>query len=264
MSIASAIFRNGAPLEGGFTVLPNACLQDYSLSLAAHALLLRTLSLPHNWVFHKSWAMKKHGIGRDKLDSLMRELCEAGYVRFERLRNADGTLGPSCFTFTHTKGAFHQVEGDAGQDLPEAAPKVSGSIETVFHQGTEKPFVVEKTGSNHTLKKPCQAESAPTKERVFLEKKYIEKGARKFEAKAEPATGRDHRQRGDAPGVPLGVEPLEMCDRLVDKLHMAARGWDKYALLAEFKAEMAGRPRPKDMVNACARWAVTRTRAGAA
>lgn len=147
MTDSSTVMRNGPWMRGPFTVIPNACLQDYTLSLAAHAVLVRVLSLPPNWTFHKSWAQKQYGIGRDKLDSIIRELVKAEYVLFERTRNEDGTMGGSCFTFTAFKG--------------------------VFHQGTEKAFVVEKTAENHTLKTPGHWKPAPTKNlKKELEKTY--------------------------------------------------------------------------------------------
>ena len=147
MTDSSTVMRNGPWMRGPFTVIPNTCLQDYTLSLAAHAVLVRVLSLPPNWTFHKSWAQKQYGIGRDKLDSIIRELVKAEYVLFERTRNEDGTMGGSCFTFTAFKG--------------------------VFHQNTENPVVVEKTAENHTLKTPQQVKPAANNNlKKELEKAY--------------------------------------------------------------------------------------------
>lgn len=85
------------------TAIPHACLQDYSLSLDAHAVLLRVLSMPADWSFQKSWAYKNFGVGREKIDRIVKELRDAGYLRVEQTRTANGQLSSTSYTFTSTK-----------------------------------------------------------------------------------------------------------------------------------------------------------------
>lgn len=75
-----AIYK--AKVETEYAVIPNAALQDKSLSYEATGLLAMMLSLPDDWEIHKSWLQEqKQKCGRDKLTRMMAELVEAGYVR---------------------------------------------------------------------------------------------------------------------------------------------------------------------------------------
>lgn len=76
-----------------FTQIPNSTLQDTSLSFEAKGLLVLVLSLPDDWEIHKTWLRKQTPkCGRDKLDRLLKELQDVGYMVKELKRNDDGTL----------------------------------------------------------------------------------------------------------------------------------------------------------------------------
>lgn len=66
-----------------FVSVPNATAQNLSLSLEALGALTRLASYSDNFVFKVEWLHKSWGIGRDKLRSILRELREAGYLKFE-------------------------------------------------------------------------------------------------------------------------------------------------------------------------------------
>ena len=67
-----------------FAQIPNATLQDTSISLEAKGLLCFMLSKPTNWQWHKSQVMAETGCGRDRFNRLWKELVDAGYLHKER------------------------------------------------------------------------------------------------------------------------------------------------------------------------------------
>jgi hypothetical protein len=67
-----------------FAQIPNATLQDKSISLEAKGLLCFMLSKPTNWTWHKSQVMTETGCGRDRFNRLWKELVNAGYLHKER------------------------------------------------------------------------------------------------------------------------------------------------------------------------------------
>jgi hypothetical protein len=163
--------RNGSPI--GYTIIPNETAQDYALSLDAFGFLARVVSLPPRWIFRKTWARKTYGVGREKMDRIIRELVRAGYCKFERLHDAKGRLGESLYTFSHTKGSF---------DDPEIQP---------LPPQPKKPSVGRKTEAErdiyHGRVSPMMGQISPYKVLTVV-KEIIEKEApgRDTEAPAEP------------------------------------------------------------------------------
>ncbi|WDY54312.1 conserved phage C-terminal domain-containing protein [Vibrio fluvialis] len=72
-----------------FFMVPNAIAQDYGLSLEAIGLWCFMRSKPHNWRFYKAALIKElKGVGRDKLERIIKELKEAGLLSIEQQRDA--------------------------------------------------------------------------------------------------------------------------------------------------------------------------------
>ena len=79
--------------KDNFLIAHNKLVQNKNLSFQARGLLVMLLSLPTDWVLHKSWIMKEYKIGRDKLNRMFRELKENGYlVEVEMLRGDNGAF----------------------------------------------------------------------------------------------------------------------------------------------------------------------------
>lgn len=82
-----------AELTTKFTIMSNETMQDKTLSFEATGLLAMLLTLPVDWVVHKSWLKEqKVKCGRDKLTTLLNELKEAGYVTKTVKQGADGKM----------------------------------------------------------------------------------------------------------------------------------------------------------------------------
>ncbi|MFC1417701.1 hypothetical protein [Streptacidiphilus cavernicola] len=76
----------------GFTVLPNALLQDRRLSYTARGLLVDLLSRPDGWSEDGRRMADTSPQGRHTVAKALRELASAGYYRVDRVRRDDGTF----------------------------------------------------------------------------------------------------------------------------------------------------------------------------
>lgn len=77
--------------EKNFTVICNGLLQNRSLSYEAKGLLLELLSRPQNWVIKKEF-LKREGCGQTKIDRIIKELKDAGYLYCSTFRSDDGRI----------------------------------------------------------------------------------------------------------------------------------------------------------------------------
>lgn len=64
-----------------FTIIKNEIVNDENLSMEAMGLLTYMLSKPDGWEFRQDNLGKRFNVGRERMRSTMRCLCEAGYVR---------------------------------------------------------------------------------------------------------------------------------------------------------------------------------------
>lgn len=62
-----------------FTVVPNDVFKS-GIHISSVGLLVYLLSLPHDWVVHKTTLHKQLKIGRDKLDKMFKDLQAHGYI----------------------------------------------------------------------------------------------------------------------------------------------------------------------------------------
>lgn len=76
---------------GNFTVIPNEVFQQ-EMSIDAIGLLAYFLSLPHDWVIYKTTLHTQLKMGREKVDSVFKELQEKGYVLSVKKHTESGRL----------------------------------------------------------------------------------------------------------------------------------------------------------------------------
>jgi hypothetical protein len=130
----------------GFTVLPNAALQDRRLSYTARGLLADLLSRPDGWREDGRHMADTSPQGRIAVAKALRELAKFGYYRIERVRQPDGTF----VTETHVY--------DTPQVGPAAVPPGSGRSAAAIRDASP----AKDRGKEPTL--PAQrkpAEAAP-------------------------------------------------------------------------------------------------------
>ena len=79
----------------GFVVLYRSAAQDARLSLEARGMLVMMASLPDNWSYSETGLASKAGCGRQKVNRILRELIDAGYLLREQRHGEHGKFA-SC------------------------------------------------------------------------------------------------------------------------------------------------------------------------
>ena len=69
-----------------YTMIANATLQDTSISLEARGLLTYLLSKPDSWAVVVTWLQDEMKVGREKLNRIIKELENAGYIETRVVR----------------------------------------------------------------------------------------------------------------------------------------------------------------------------------
>lgn len=82
-----------------FTIVGNAVLRDSRLSYKARGLLCLLLSLPDDWKINSAWLAAMAPDGRDAIQSGLRELETAGYVRRCRRQDEAGRWSTITYVF---------------------------------------------------------------------------------------------------------------------------------------------------------------------
>jgi hypothetical protein len=122
-----------------FTVVPNEPVVDERLTFECLGLLTYLLSRPDNWTINLAQLRDRGGIGREKMQQLMRQLIELGYAVRRRDRNAE----------SQQFGSWHYVIYDHPQnaDEPETEnPSVDLEPATTDGKaGDGKPVPILKT-----------------------------------------------------------------------------------------------------------------------
>jgi len=67
-----------------FTIIKNEIVNDKSLTMEAMGLLTFMLSKPNGWEFRQEHLCNHFNVGRERMRSVMKTLCDAGYVRREK------------------------------------------------------------------------------------------------------------------------------------------------------------------------------------
>ena len=97
----------------GFTVLPNAILQDRRLSYTARGLLADLLSRPDGWSEDSRRMADSSPQGRIAVAKALRELAAFGYYRVVKTRRADGTFVSEAHVYDspHTVAPAPRIPG---------------------------------------------------------------------------------------------------------------------------------------------------------
>lgn len=77
-------------LTANYTAIPNEILNNQNLSIEARWMLCYLLTKPDNWVVRVTDIQAAGGLGRNKTYEHLKELCEAGYVVKQEIRNKEG------------------------------------------------------------------------------------------------------------------------------------------------------------------------------
>ena len=154
--MSTTIFR--ARRRRQFVQLSHACLRDERLSLDAVGFLAVIISLPQNWTFNKVWARKRFGIGKEKLDRIVKELKAAGYcVVFQDHDPETGRFSATTYIFTDESGQFDEIDEPPVPEKPDTGEPVPGKP----HTGKPATTYKRKTTNKENKKKAPPAKRTP-------------------------------------------------------------------------------------------------------
>lgn len=98
-----------------YVIVDQAAVEDTRLSWAARGLLAYLLSRPDDWKVLVKDLKKRGNLGRDGIYALLRELRQAGYVRFDRNRDAQGRMRGGTYIVS-------EIPHPASPDVDAPAP----------------------------------------------------------------------------------------------------------------------------------------------
>ena len=108
-----------APRRYRFVIIDQRAIEDSRLSWAARGLLGYLLSRPDDWHVRVNDLRKRGDLGRDGIYRLLRELREAGYVRFIRSRDRQGRIRGGIYLVQEIADSPHPESPDV--DTPNTA-----------------------------------------------------------------------------------------------------------------------------------------------
>jgi hypothetical protein len=129
----------------GFTVLPNALLQDRRLSYTARGLLADLLSRPDGWREDGRHMADTSPQGRHSVAKALRELAASGYYRVERVRRPDGT-------FVSETHVYDTPQVGPSAELPGPGRSADGARDAhpVKDRGKEPSLPAQRTAADAT------------------------------------------------------------------------------------------------------------------
>ena len=134
-----AIFK--AQLDSEYQVLSNKTAQDNRLSFEARGMLVLLLSMPADWSVNVSWLQKQSKAGRDKVNRIIAELIECGYMRKDQPRNQQGKFTSQDY--------FVYSESETATELPANGFPVNGLPANGKTPTTKETSLESKKGTNN-------------------------------------------------------------------------------------------------------------------
>lgn len=104
----------------GFVVLYRSAAQDARLSLEARGLLVMMASLPDNWSYSETGLASKAGCGRQKVNRILRELIDAGYLLREQRHGEHGKFA-SCTYVLQEEAPYGKTKKEPLYEKPSTA-----------------------------------------------------------------------------------------------------------------------------------------------
>ena len=104
----------------GFVVLYRSAAQDARLSLEARGLLVMMASLPDNWSYSETGLASKAGCGRQKVNRILLELIDAGYLLREQRHGEHGKFA-SCTYVLQEEAPYGKTKKEPLYEKPSTA-----------------------------------------------------------------------------------------------------------------------------------------------
>jgi hypothetical protein len=148
MNVEPGIYRPEFPMDGNFTMVPNALIRDEELPANAKLLLIYLLSHKVGYQILDTQMIRESGLGREALRSARRKLEEVGFIVLERVRNADQSLGAYRYEVQDAKGWF-STGGFPSVGYPTVGSPTVGQP-TVANPPHNRKLIPNKTNTKKT------------------------------------------------------------------------------------------------------------------
>lgn len=195
-------------LSSGFAQIPNAVLRDSELSARARGVLCHLLSHADGFEITRATLQDQFTEGRDAIDTALRELREAGYVRAIRTQGDSGRFtGAQYLVFDERGGAEADDEldgadnhgpGNPGYGEPETTARESRSpdnpqphIRTPIPKNTKPQEHQENTTRTRVIESGFEGlwKVYPRKTGKRTAQQAFERAVRRLAGKGQPADG---------------------------------------------------------------------------
>lgn len=112
-------------LTDNFTILNNDVLNDALLTMEAKGVLCWLLSKPPNWIVNLEHMRRFFGCGRHKIQRIMVEMIEAGWVKRRPIRaDGRGTFAGGDYLVFNVRQPVESADGEAAAPQAENATPV--------------------------------------------------------------------------------------------------------------------------------------------
>lgn len=150
-----AIFKS--KLSENYVTLPNVTIQDVELSWEARGLLAFMLSLPSDWAIYKEWLAEQSSMcGKDKLNRILDELIESGYLVKQQKRSGAGKFAENdwlVYSEKQPSDESNTVDGSAVTGKPvNGEPAATKETSLQSKQSTKETVNTKETAPSE--KKP--------------------------------------------------------------------------------------------------------------
>ena len=102
-----------------FVIISNSVIRDQRLSWKARGLLAYLLSMPDNWTITKSHLKSVSRDGITVVDSTIKELEDAGYLRTWRYKKADGKFANGSIVYDSPNPVHNPVDNPVDKSEKE-------------------------------------------------------------------------------------------------------------------------------------------------
>ena len=115
----------------GYSVIDNTAGNDDRLSYGARGIMYKALTKPDDWKFYIQDFANHSPDGVTKVTSYFKELRQAGYIEYKKIRNDLGHIIDSEYIFHEKPLHYNEFR---------KAKKVSSNLIKGFHRNSEKPI----------------------------------------------------------------------------------------------------------------------------